>query len=77
MLRSKGVKAGDGISECSCCPYMLPGKSSQACLWKISKEAALSTIWWDERVTLTAEWSNRSVDGLDKDTLSMDLCCCI
>ena len=39
MLGSKGTKAVDGISERSCCPYMLPGESGQARLWKISKEA--------------------------------------
>ena len=39
MLGSKCVKAVDGISEGACCPYMLPGESGQARLWKISKEA--------------------------------------
>ena len=39
MLGSKCVKAGDGISERSCCPYVLPGDSGQARLGKIRKEA--------------------------------------
>lgn len=40
MLGSKCVKAVDGVSERPCCPYMLPGESGEARLWKISPAAA-------------------------------------
>ena len=74
MLGSKCVKTVDGVSERSCCPYMLPGESGQARLWKVSKEATDSVEFGElGGVTLTAKRSNGSVDRFDKDTLSMDL----
>ena len=74
MLGSKGVKAGDGISERSCCAYMLPGESGQARLWTVSRGTRDSIEFAGmDAQQLTAKWSDGSVDRLDKDTLSMDL----
>ena len=48
MLGSEGVKADDGISERSCCPYMLPGESGQTRLWELAKSQriASSLVGW-------------------------------